>query len=129
MVQARARYIRTTWQPATYDVWGGPCDCPGDYCKSDCGYIVNNRFATAEVILWLRVHKVNAGTSREFEAATPSDRQVRRVLGIRPGTPIDCVGDDVDIYPESADSYPLGELTCTSHDSLSPIRRRKARKA
>jgi hypothetical protein len=42
-------------------------------------------------------------------------------LNLSANLEIETDGDDVTIYVNRAsDSYPLGELVCTSHDSLSP---------
>lgn len=62
--------------------------------------------------------------SQEFTAATPSDRQIKRAYGVTCRITTD--GDDLTIYVErERDGYPIGELTCVSHESLSPVRRAK----
>ena len=106
------RTITTRWQYATYDVWGNAKD----------GYDVNNVFRHSEPVeLELVVCVNNAGTPHEFESAHPTDKQIREVFGIR--CQVETDGDDMTIYVRRPrDSYPIGELTCVSHASLSPIR-------
>lgn len=110
---AKRRYITTTWAPVTYDVWGNARD----------GWEVNNTYRSAEVTLRLEVVTLNAGTPYAFDYAHPSKAQIRRVLGLgRTRWTED--REDLDIYAErTRDGYPLGGLTCTSHRSLSPIRK------
>lgn len=103
--------ITTTWEIATYDVWGNARD----------GYEVNDVYRHGETTLVLTVNTYNQGTPQEFESASPTDRQLRRVFGLGK-VQIDTDGDDLHIYVNRArDSYPIGELHCTSHKSLSPI--------
>jgi hypothetical protein len=105
--------IRTEWRYATYDVWGNAKD----------GYDVNDVYRRREpIVLMLEVKTYNIGTPSEFDSATPTDRQVRRVFGLG-RIQIDTGGDDMTIYVNRRrDGYPIGELTCVSHASLSPIR-------
>ena len=105
--------IRTMWQYATYDVWGNARD----------GFDVNDVYRRREPItLMLDVETFNAGTPQEFQGATPTDRQIRRVFGLG-RIQIDTDGDDMFItVNRERDGYPIGELQCVSHDSLSPIR-------
>lgn len=103
--------ITTTWEIATYDVWGNARD----------GYDVNDVYRQGSVTLVLTVEKFNEGTPQEFESASPTDRQLRRVFGLG-RIQLDTDGDDLAIYVNRArDGYPIGELRCTSHKSLSPI--------
>lgn len=106
-------YIETTWELRAYDVWGNARD----------GYAVNDSHVFArEYPLRLRIETNNPGTPHTFDSATPSDSQIRRAFGVR--CRIDTDGDDVTIYVNRArDGYPIGEMHCTSHASLSPIRR------
>ncbi len=110
---SKVRTVTTEWELATYDVWGNARD----------GYDVNDVYRRREPItLILKVEKYNVGTPSEFESATPTDRQLRRVFGLGK-IQIDTDGDDLTIYVNRMrDSYPIGELYCVSHDSLSPIR-------
>ena len=111
MTQSR-KYVDTTWETRSYDVWGNARD----------GYEVNNSFRTGEVTIRCKVEVNNAGTAQEFLSAYPSDSQIRKALGLR-RFKLETDGDDLSIYVNRAkDSYPCGELYCTSHDSLSPIR-------
>jgi hypothetical protein len=105
--------IRTEWRYVTYGVWGNARD----------GYEVNDVYRRSQPeTLMLEVTTYNVGTLQEFESATPSDRQIRRVFGLG-RIQIDTDGDDITIYVNRArDSYPIGEMTCVSHESLSPIR-------
>ena len=107
------RTITTTWEYATYDVWGNAKD----------GYEVNDVYRRREpVTLVLDVQTYNQGMAGEFDSAMPTDRQLRRVFGLG-RIQLDTDGDDLTIYVRRMrDDYPIGELHCTSHESLSPIR-------
>jgi|SRR5215469_124705 len=107
--------VKTVWEMRSYDVWG----------NSNDGYEVNNAFDAGSVTLRLTVEVNNAGTEHEFLSAYPSVRQIKAALGITGlRGRIDLDGDDLTIYVNRAsDSYPLGEMHCTSHASLSPIRK------
>jgi len=105
-------FVETTWELRTYDVWGNAKD----------GFEVNDTRRAGEVSIRCRVKVNNAGTPQEFLSAFPSDSQIRRAFSLR-RFKIETDGDDLHIYVNRArDSYPCGELYCTSHDSLSPIR-------
>jgi hypothetical protein len=107
-------YIDTTWKPASYDVWGNARD----------GYEVNDVYRGSEVTIRCKVEINNADTPQEFLSAYPSNTQIRAALNLR-RFKLELDGDDISIYVNRArDGYPLGELSCTSHDSLSPIRAR-----
>lgn len=104
--------IKTTWKIRTYDVWG----------NEDDGFEVNDVYGGALVELDIQVETHNAGTPREFMSATPSDAQIRKVFGLGKKQ-IRTDGDDTDIYVNLArNDYPVGEMHCTSHSSLSPVR-------
>ena len=109
---ARRRYVTTQWEWATYDVWGNARD----------GYEVNDVYRRREPVeLRLEVKTYNAGSEHEFDSAYPSTKQIRQVFGVR--CQLDLQGDDLTVYVNrERDLYPIGELHCTSHDSLSPIR-------
>ena len=108
-----ARYIDTTWEVSTYDVWGNARD----------GFDVNDRYRHGEVTIRVKAEVNNPGTPQEFESAYPSDSQIRRALGLGRYR-LDLYGDDLSIYVNRASNgYPEGELICTSHTSLSPIRK------
>src|ERR1039458_1362795 len=110
------KHIDTTWELRTYDVWGNATD----------GYEVNDSFRSGEVTIRCKVEVNNAGTPQEFLSASPSDSQIRRALSLR-RFKLETDGDDLTIYVNRArDGYPLGELYCTSHDSLSPIRAKRS---
>lgn len=109
---ANQKTIETVWEVATYDVWGNAQD----------GYDVNDTYRHGTVNLRLNVTTYNVGTLNEFESATPTDRQLRRVFGLG-RIQLDTDGDDLHIYVNrKRDGYPIGELYCVSHESLSPIR-------
>jgi hypothetical protein len=101
----------TTWECWTYDVWGNARD----------GYDVNDRSCfTREAHIRVKLIEYNPGTPHAFIAGNPTDDQIKRLFGI--GCQIDTDGDDVSIYITRArDGYPLGEMRCTSHRSLSPV--------
>jgi hypothetical protein len=111
----RSKYINTVWEVRSYDVWGNAKD----------GYEVNDSYVIdRHCELRLKVETFNAGTPQEFVAAHPSNSQLRSALGLR-RFKIETDGDDLSIYVNRArDGYPCGELYCTSHESLSPIRER-----
>jgi hypothetical protein len=103
--------LKTTWAVRPYDVWGNPKD----------GYEVNNVHPCGTVELRIPQTRCNAGTPQEFVSAYPTNAQIKRVFGVR--WHIDVDGDDLTIYVNRRrDSYPLGEMHCVSHSSLSPIR-------
>ena len=108
--------IETIWETWSYDVWG----------NEEEGFEVNDRFSLDKNYpMDLTVQVANKGTIREFKHATPTDKQIKEALNIRPGIKIETDGDDITIYVEYAkNGYPLGELTCVSHESLSPIRKK-----
>ena len=104
--------IRTTWELRTYDVWGNAKD----------GYEVNDSYSAGEVELHIPQTKYNLGTPHEFISASPTERQIKRVFGVR--CRITAEGDDLHLHVDrERDGYPLGEMTCTSHASLSPVRK------
>lgn len=105
--------VETTWELWSYDVWGNAKD----------GYEVNDRSCfDREYPMTLKVEVNNPGTDHEFLSAYPSDKQIREALGQR-YIQLYLDGDDVTIYVNAERyGYPLGELHCTSHQSLSPIR-------
>ena len=106
------RTIKTEWELATYDVWGNARD----------GYDVNDVYRQGSETLVLTVNTYNQGTPQEFESASPTDRQIRRVFGLGK-IQLDTDGDDLYIAVNRArDGYPIGEMRCVSHKSLSPIR-------
>lgn len=109
--KTKAPTVNTTWELRTYDVWGNPRD----------GYEVNDSFSHGKIALDLVVETHNIGTDREFTSAYPTDGQLRAAFGVR--CRLDVNGDDIHITVDrERDNYPIGELYCTSHDSLSPIR-------
>jgi hypothetical protein len=113
----KPQYIETTWEIRTYDVWGNAKD----------GYEVNDTYRAGEVTIRCKIEVNNPGTPQEFLSASPSDSQIRRALSLR-RFKIETDGDDLHIYVNRAkDSYPCGELYCTSHESLSPIRAKDTR--
>lgn len=112
-MKTRKKYINTKWDVIEYDVWGNAKD----------GYEVNNAFRCGEIELRIPVTVYNQGTPNEFEGAYPTDVQIRKALLCNPRIRIECDGDDVNIYVNHATtSYPLGELRCVSHASLSPVK-------
>lgn len=117
MTSINAKTIETTWELRSYDVWGNARD----------GYEANDTYVVGEVTLRLKLETHNEGTEHEFQSATPSDRQIRQCFGVRCRLDTDGPGDDIHIYVNrERDGYPIGEMHCTSHESLSPPRRVKA---
>ncbi len=104
-------YIKTTWEVRTYDVWGNAKD----------GYEVNDTFRQGTVELNVPQTKYNIGSPGEFIGAFPSDRQIKQTFGVNCQVSTD--GDDLTVYvTRRRDDYPIGELLCISHASLSPVR-------
>jgi hypothetical protein len=104
--------VKTTWELWSYEVWGDKQD----------GYDVNNRscFDRAYEIN-LKIENNNPGLSSQFFSAYPSDYQIKKAFGT--SCKISTNGDDTHIYiNRESDNYPIGEMFCTSHSSLSPIR-------
>lgn len=111
---ARAGTELTTWRVWTYDVWG----------NADDGYDVNDRYDHGEQEIRIPKTRHNVGTEQEFVSASPTDKQIKEMLDVRPSVEIDTDGDDMNIYVRAADDgYPIGELENVSHKSLSPVRR------
>jgi len=109
----KPKTIKTTWRMWTYDVWGNAKD----------GYDVNDRYSHGLIELRLKVIRNNVGTPLEFVSAYPTEYQLKKIFGVRCELDID--GDDREIRVDRAsDSYPIGELNCESHESLSPIKER-----
>ncbi len=107
-----AETITTTWDLRTYDVWGNAKE----------GFEVNDCWSAGSVELELEVKVYNQGKPGEFKSADPSDAQIRKAFGLT-NIQIETEGDDLCIYVSRASNgYPLGEMRCTSHQSLSPIR-------
>lgn len=108
--------IATIWSTRTYDVWGNAKE----------GYDVNDVFSGYEVQLDLEIKTYNVGTPQEFQAAYPTHKQLRMVFGVR--CQIETDGEDTFIYVRrTRDWYPIGEMYCESHESLSPIREKGAK--
>lgn len=105
--------IKTRWELRTYDVWGNAKD----------GYEVNDSYSHGEIEIDIEPKTHNVGTPLEFTSAHPTDKQVKDAFGMHPNVKIDVDGDDVNIYVRrERDGYPIGELYCVSHSSLSPIK-------
>lgn len=107
----KQKTVKTVWEVWGFDVWG----------NKDDGYTVNNRFCIdRERVLTLRIKTVNQGTKREFDYVEISDNMLKEIFGVSCKISVD--GDDVNYYvSRESDDYPLGELSCQSHSSLSPI--------
>ena len=90
------------WEVWTYDVWGNAED----------GWDVNDRHCLhRRYEIASPVEVCNPGTPAEFEAASPTDAQIREALGLVEDAAIDTDGDDHYITVDaSEDAYPLGEL-------------------
>lgn len=103
--------VKTVWELWSYDVWGNRQD----------GYDVNDRLCfNREYVINVKIKTNNPGSPREFQSAYPSDYQIKKAFGV--SCKIETRGDDLNIYIDRAsDGYPLGEMICISHESLSPI--------
>jgi hypothetical protein len=107
------RTVRTTWELWSYDVWG----------NEDDGYEVNDRSCFDRAYeLDITIEVNNPGTPLEFESAYPTDEQIIEAFFNNP-IAIETEGDDTTIYINGTDGYPYGEMHCTSHSFLSPIRK------
>lgn len=78
-------------------------------------------FFMGEVVLFVPVKKYNQGTPMEFDAATPSKRQIMRALGLQGTRNVDIQGDDLHIDVWVGDTC-VNTMYCSSHTSLSPIK-------
>ncbi len=109
-----AGMVRTVWEVWTYDVWGNQHDGweVNDRCCINRGYVI---YAPATLY--------NVGIEGEFRSASPSDEQIMKAFGLIIGTHINTDNsDDTSIYVTLEENrYPIGELICMSHDSLSPV--------
>lgn len=107
------QYIGTTWELVTYDVWGNARD----------GWEVNNAFRSGEYSIPALVRVYNIGTEHQFVSAELTDSAIKKALGITCKLTDENEGDDCHIYLyRERDGYPLCELHCVSHESLSPIK-------
>jgi len=112
MATNTAKTVQTTWELRTYDVWGNAED----------GWDVNQAFNAGSIDLRLAIVRNNPETPQEFLSAYPSDYQIRQHAFTVDGA-VETDGDDITIYvTRKRDGYPVGEMHCTSHASLSPIR-------
>ena len=104
--------VKTSWELWSYDVWG----------NKEEGFDVNDRFnMDRDYLINLKIENNNPNTSIQFFSAYPSDYQIQKAFGTR--SELDLSGDDCIIYVNrESDGYPIGEMICTSHNSLSPIR-------
>lgn len=110
--QKPAGSIPTTWELRTYDVWGNARD----------GWEVNNSYSDGTVELRIPQTRYNIGTAQEFIGAYPTNRQIKRAFGVTCHISTD--GDDLYITVDrKRDGYPIGEMYCVSHKSLSPVRK------
>jgi hypothetical protein len=108
--------VVTQWETRTYDVWG--------WGNGRDGYDINDVYPGPTVELEIPLTVNNMGTAQEFVSAFPTDSQIKESLGIADETKIEIDGDDVSILVcRFSDGYPLGELVCLSHESLSPVRK------
>jgi len=107
--------LMSVWEVRFYEVWG----------NSDEGYWVNDiSYIIREYPLKLNVEKFNEGSPLEFYAAYPSDEQIKDIFGIDEDQELILDGDDINIYVNLDDYYPIGELRCLDYSSLSPIGKR-----
>ena len=106
-----AKTIATTWELWSYDIFG----------NKDDGYEVNDRSCfDRSYPIRLKITHNNVGTDRAFDSAFPTEYQIQKAFGVR--CALDISGDDTAIYVNRAsDYYPIGEMFCTSHVSLSPL--------
>lgn len=111
--------IKTLWEVSIYEVWGNPT---AGYAINDCFKVKNDFSDTWELKLRPEAYQTWAGGEQVTGwKASPSDTQIRQLLNW-PRTKIFVMGDDTHLFVNRArDSYPMGELVCVSHASLSPI--------
>lgn len=96
-------------------------NCWGEWGETDSAGKREFR-RTDGTVLYLFPDEVLKDESREFISAYPSDRQIKRAFGVT--CRIDTDGDDLTIYvTRERDGYPIGEMHCESHESLSPVRK------
>jgi len=109
--------IKTVWELRSYDVWGNARD----------GFEVNDSHTfDDEYPLTLEVKTFNPGTDYAFNSTSPTDSQIRKAFGLGKCA-IDTDGDDITIYVNlNRNGFPVGEMHCISHASLSPIRKTEA---
>lgn len=103
--------IKTTWEVWQYEVWGNKQD----------GYDVNDRWCVNRSLdVNCKIQIANENTPQQFEYAGLSDYKIKKIFGV--SCKLYIQGDDIHYYVERAsDGYPIGELHCISHKSLSPI--------
>lgn len=107
------KIVKTVWEVWEYNVWGNSSD----------GYDVNDKYHTTDITVTLPVRIANENTNLEFSYAELSNRQIKRLFNLGK-MKISVDGDDVNYYVNrEKDDFPLFELRCISHVSLSPIRK------
>ena len=105
--------VKTVWELKNYDVWGNRED----------GYEVNQSFTMDNHYeINLKIENNNPDNPNiQFFSAYPSDYQIKKAFGV--SCKLDLTGDDLTVYVNrESDSYPIGEMFCLSHESLSPVR-------
>lgn len=102
------KIIVTRWNIRIDDVWG----------NADDGWqvITNHLACNIELLLAVKTHNLDC----EFQSASPTDEQISQIFG--KDIEIRGINDTVLWIDRASDSKPLGEMSCTSHKSLSPIR-------
>jgi hypothetical protein len=109
--------IKTEWViTLCHDIWGNEED----------GYTVNDQMVidNARLII-LKPEKHNVNTPNEFKSAYPSDKQIKEIFSLNNDAKLDLMGDDINIYVNLESGYPIGEMNCISHKSLSPVIKHK----
>lgn len=107
--------LKTTWTVQTYEVWG----------NVPKGYEVHKVVSGGTVELRIPLTVYNVGTPRESVGAHPTDRQIKRALGVSCRIAVTTDGLSIEVTQKS-DGCPLGALQCISHESLSPVRAKEA---
>ena len=117
------RTERTVWEVRRYDVWGNAAD---GWDVNDC-YVIDDHLV---LDLSVKAQQTGAPWDRKRGAylyAEISEQHVREALSCQ-GERVDIDGNDVHVtVVRHRDGYPIGELICLTHESLSPLRAFDAR--
>lgn len=98
-------------------------DCPGNHGRVFHTVVANHDIAGA----WCPdCGDTVTLESQEFLSAYPTNRQIKLAFGVT--CQVETEGDDMRIeVTRKRDGYPLGNMVCMSHESLSPVRKATAK--
>lgn len=101
-----------------YEVWEGE----GGGWEAAAAHVVDDHLVLDLIVRTQQTGAPWDAVKGEYAYAEISEQQIREALGCQ-GEQIEIDGHDVYVsVARRKDGYPIGELHCLSHESLSPIR-------